>query len=174
MGRLLFSRRWKADSEDTKARHSYHLRSACRNINLIKFLCLYFRISAIKSAAEFHYTDFADASGLVLNGDAFVITTCVDDARDSPPLYYQGEEVSRQLSSSLELITAYETQNNRTVMEKTTATFGHRYDSSSSKHDPVDNCEKRLRLTPSHPSNVGSAWYEKTIPVVRFLAVEVP
>jgi hypothetical protein len=168
MERLLSSRSWKTDSEDVKARQSYHLRAACRNLKVIKILCLCFRLAARKSSAEFHYTDFADASDLVLNGDAFVITTCIDDARDSPPLYYQGEEVSRQLSSSLELITAYEKENNRTVMEKTTATFGHRYDSSSSKHDPIGHCEKRLRLTPSHPSNVGSAWYEKTIPVVRF------
>jgi hypothetical protein len=166
MARLLF-----IPSINAKARQS---RPPNSNIKLILFfLWLYFRLTLPKTATGFHYSDFANASGLILNGDAFVATTCIDDARDSPPLYYQGEEGSHQLSSSFELATAYDKQNNRSDMEKTTATFGHRYDSASSVHDLEDHCKKRLRLTPSHPSNVGSVWYEKKMPVVRFREIQV-
>lgn len=127
----------------------------------------YLQLTALRAAEKIYYSDFTDTSELVLNGDTFIATTCAVDAKDSLPLQYQEDEGSRQLSSLVEMATAYDAKN-RTFVEKATATFGHRYDNASFAGDPSGNCPSRLRLTPSHPSNVGSVWYEKLVPVVRF------
>lgn len=167
---LLTSIIFKTFSKVTKA-NLFCNRSPLSYFYWIMLWHLHYRFDVLRAAAEFHYSDFSNTSGLVFNGDAYVATTCTEDARDSPPLHYQVEEGSYQLSSVVETVTAYNKQN-KTVMEKTTAIFGHRYDNVSLINDPSGGCQTRLRLTPSHPSNVGSVWYEKAISVVRFGALQ--
>ena len=112
---------------------------------------------------DFIYTDFNQTLGLVFNGNA-----STSDCR-SRRVSKISEVTSRGGYESVEEImtidgteTDYETGY--------LARFGHR--SNVGLVSPDTGCKRRLRLTSSSPSQAGSVFYEKRLPVVSNSYIE--
>lgn len=125
------------------------------------------------AASEFQYSDFSQTLGLVFNGDASVATVCIStDESDSAPLHYQEKVGDYNTSTIVQTVPVHNLENG-TMLEKTIAKFGHRYDVNTTlgtSDSTSDHCPSKLRLTPSHPSKAGSVWYQTLLPVVRRVA----
>lgn len=130
-------------------------------ISKVRVLCILFRLILLHATeGDFIYQDFNHTLGLVFNGNA--LTSACDDSI-----------LSNETKSSLNNRGGYEsTQKTETNMgqdineltNEFISQFGHR---DEFKSNPVSGCPRRLRLTPSLPSQAGSVFYEKRVPVIR-------
>ena len=133
------------------------------------FILLFFCLSQV--TAEFTYSNFYQTLGLVFNGDA-TTADCnqkaelirLNHTKQSPTteviLSQHGEDGGMQTK----IITQTVNKSKDTNKIENDAIFGHR---DHFLQPPQNGCPRRLRLTSSHPSQVGSIWYEKRIPVLK-------
>jgi len=134
----------------------------------------YWSMSSIGNA-DFIYHDFNQTLGLNFNGDAFTTgcninntyVTVEEENRNlevnEHNLVSIGKESDQQIKQTV--ITNDKDSTNDTNIIDLEAQFGHRdtYALSFKK-----GCKRRLRLTPSSPSKVGSVFYEKRVHVVSY------
>lgn len=149
-------------------------------ITVVYFLTL-FQVEAI-----FHYQDFNQTLGLVINGDAMT-TICLNNTSSETSFIQSGEKRGMHVTkivSTHENTIANNDNDNEAIdsqyeasknISETIAQFGHR-DHEVLKNNTVNDelCRTRLRLTPAKADQVGSVWYEKRTPVVcdsRFLVI---
>ena len=133
------------------------------------FVLLYY--SSNITAAEFVFEDFDQPLGLVFNGHA-TTADCgkssnfisqnkvnVNNQHDPTTIEYgrKGGFQTKEITQTIE-----DTQNFKNL--KNIAQFGHR---DSFLNSDQNGCPTRLRLTSSHPSQAGSIWYEKRLPVLK-------
>ena len=127
--------------------------------------------------ALFHFVDFNQTLGLVFTGDA----TTTDCGRKAVETIGNGSSAPTAIINSsstvLDLMESGGVQTRRTVetsvdgddsssIASREAIFGHRDEFAGEKKA---GCPTRLRLTKSAPSQTGSVWYEKRVPVVSFI-----
>lgn len=136
---------------------------------------------ATSTGAVFHYHDFNQTLGLVLNGHA-TTSDCGQKKTTIDAGVSSSEEngTTTTLSSNMTLLFIERAEidgiNSRHMVETSTedeysslidkreANFGHLDNFASSK---ATGCPTRLRLTNSYQSQVGSVWYHKRLPVVK-------
>ena len=123
-------------------------------------------------SSEFIYNDFHQTLGLVLNGDATTadcheknefIPIAGDDTdrhERNPILSQKGRMGGMQAKTTIQT----NMDVNGSVKFKEEASFGHRDQFVESEKK---GCPTRLRITSSYPSQVGSIWYEKRLPVFK-------
>ena len=143
-----------------------------------------------RSKADFNYLNFNQTHSLVLNRDAAIVITCnqsnisnhdsniigydyhnannpdnvtIEDHEEPMLQQYQeqdGMQTKKVTSTNRNYNTSFLTQN----LE---SNFGDRIDLDEvDRIKAYNDCNARLRLTPSAPSKRGSVWYRKLLPVV--------
>ena len=142
--------------------------------NALSGICFAIALSLV--SGNFVYPDFNQTLGLVLNG-ATITTDCGLEAIYlerhglTSSLYLQnetrGENIQIREKGGIiasQTVVTDKHDNYSVSIESQEAQFGHRDNFVSS----IDSgCRSRLRLTDSVPSQAGSVWYEKRLPVVR-------
>jgi len=122
------------------------------------------------SSAVFCFIDFTNETDkLFLNGDASWNDYCVDSsASPSQPLNHQGTVGSLAAKYITSDIGDDDWEQSLFYVNKTidlaSAQFGHR--DTYNVIENGDYCNTRLRLTSSHISQVGSAWYKEPLAVL--------
>lgn len=139
--------------------------------SLICFVVFLFCLAPSFIRSEFIYSDFNQTLGLVFNGDA-TTADCHKSKKyiphnhtklppAQPSILSQQGEISGMQTKT---VTQTSTHNEDSQQFKKEASFGHKDNFSASEEN---GCPTRLRLTSSHPSQVGSIWYEKRLPVLK-------
>jgi len=121
--------------------------------------------------AEFVYSDFNQTLGLVFNGHA-TTSTCRKHNKYIPLKYSKEMYDHTSILSQVGLVDAMQRRTqimtanitNHSDELKNNALFGHR---ESFQKSPDNGCRNRLRLTSSYPSQSGSVWYDKRLPVLK-------
>ena len=124
--------------------------------------------------SDFFYTDFNRTTGLVFNGAANAV-----DCNEGSHLVDSDEQVGGEnegsqhalyqhgYTATMDVMTTVETAKQNSSNDDIAsheAMIGHRNEYEIGRED---GCSTRLRLTPSHPSQAGSIWYESRVPVLR-------
>eukprot|EP00501_MAST-03F_sp_TOSAG23-6_P001383 GSMAST32.ASY1.ANO1.1437.1 assembled CDS len=110
------------------------------------------------STSDFIYPHFHDTTGLVFNGSAF--TSSCANAEETANA---GNTDTRYRVDSEQLVSKQEVKTNPKAEESTDfAVFGHRDEFVG---EPTEECDIRVRLTPSEPFMIGSMWYRQPVEV---------
>lgn len=122
---------------------------------------------------DFIYSDFNQTLGLVFNGDASTSACNKTQAYFSKRVPEQETPIKSSVINDGGYEASEETSTNEgdDVDEMTNefkSQFGHRDQFVSS---PKTGCSRRLRLTKSSPSQAGSVFYEKRVPVVSIAII---
>ena len=109
---------------------------------------------------DFIYPDFNHTLGLVFNGNAS--TSACDDSIS--PLKIDSTFNNRGGYESTQNTKTNDGQDVNELTNQFQSQFGHRDEFESNPHA---GCPRRLRLTSSLPSQAGSVFYEKRVPVIK-------
>ena len=126
-------------------------------------------VSLKTSGGDFIYTDFNQTLGLVFNGNASTSACNKNQTYLSKRVPQREEQVIASVTNdggyeSSEDIMTIEGDETDDFVNEFHSQFGHR--GHADLASPNTGCKRRLRLTSSSPSQAGSVFYEKRVPVV--------
>lgn len=159
----------------------YHKINSLNNFQRLLLVFAAFVAFLDGTNGDFHYPDFNQTLGLTFNGDATTSNcglnnTYITSRFDGIRLKNISESnIKDQVVSHIsqedglqtkKTVVTNDDSSETSDISKLYAQFGHK---DTFQSNTSNGCSTRLRLTPSAPSKVGSVWYEKRVPVVRFI-----